>query len=167
MDWLDLVALQLLPRVILGFLLGGIIGLEREWRAKVAGLRTHALVAGGSAMFTVASAALFPAPGPTHDPARIAAQIVTGVGFLGAGAILRAGGTVIGLTTAASIWVAAALGLLAGAGAYALALASTLVTLVVLRFPARRLGLTRPQLQALRGRAGRRRGQRRTTRPLI
>jgi putative Mg2+ transporter-C (MgtC) family protein len=152
MDWPDLVALQLLPRVVLGFLLGGLIGLERAWRAKAAGVRTHALVAGGSAMFTVASAALFQTPGAPHDPTRIAAQVVTGIGFLGAGAILRAGGTVVGLTTAASIWVAAALGLLAGAGAYLLALASALVTLLVLRFPAQRLGLAGPRLRAARPR---------------
>lgn len=165
MEWLDLPVLPLLLRVILAFVLGGLLGLEREWRAKVAGLRTHALVAGGSAMFTVASAAFFRAPDTTHDPARIAAQIVTGVGFLGAGAILRAGGTVIGLTTAASIWVAAALGMLAGAGAYVLATACALLTVLVLRFPARRLGLAAARQRASATRqptaSGRPRGRRR------
>lgn len=127
--------LDLLPRILVGFVLGAALGLERERRAKVAGLRTHMLVAGGAAIFTVASFAIFAGEGTVRDPARIAAQIVTGVGFLGAGAILRSGTSVSGVTTAASIWVAAGLGMLAGGGAYALAVASAAFAIVALRLP--------------------------------
>jgi putative Mg2+ transporter-C (MgtC) family protein len=126
---------DLLSRVLVAFALGGVIGLERERRAKVAGLRTHMLVAGGSALFTVASYALFVGEGTVHDPGRIAAQIVTGVGFLGGGAILRGGASISGLTTAASIWMAAAVGMVAGGGAYPLAVVSAAVAVGVLRLP--------------------------------
>ena len=81
---------------------GAVVGFERERASKAAGLRTHMLVAGGAAIFTVASAYLFDATGPPRDPARVAAQIVTGIGFLGAGAIIVRGISVRGLTTAAT-----------------------------------------------------------------
>src|SRR5918911_2677805 len=126
---------ELIGRVLVAFLLGGVIGVERERRAKVAGLRTHMLVAGGSALFTVASYALFVGEGTGYDPSRVAAQIVTGIGFLGAGAIIHSAGSVSGLTTAASIWIAAAIGMVAGGGAYPLAVVGTLAAVVVLRLP--------------------------------
>lgn len=127
--------LELALRIAIGFLLGAIIGVERERWSKAAGLRTHMLVAGGSAIFTVVSANLFDTIGQSRDPARVAAQIVTGIGFLGAGAIIRSGGSVTGLTTAATIWVAAGLGMLAGVGAYSLALVSVVFTLIALVLP--------------------------------
>lgn len=142
-DFARMLQWDLLAPVLVAFGLGALIGLERERRAKVAGLRTHMLVAGGSALFTVASYALFTSYGTTQDPARVAAQIVTGIGFLGAGAIIQSGRSVQGLTTAASIWLAAAVGLVAGVGAYPLAIASTVVALGVLRLPRERL---RPQV---------------------
>lgn len=131
--------LDLALRILVAFVLGAAIGLEREYRAKAAGLRTHMLVAGGSAMFTVASFAVFTTEGTMRDPTRIAAQIVTGVGFLGAGAILRSGGTVSGLTTAATIWVAAGLGILVGGGAYMLAVISVILTVITMRLPHKQL----------------------------
>jgi putative Mg2+ transporter-C (MgtC) family protein len=127
--------LDLALRIAVGFLLGAAIGVERERWSKAAGLRTHMLVAGGSAIFTVVSAYLFDATGQPSDPARVAAQVVTGIGFLGAGAIIRSGGAVTGLTTAATIWVAAGLGMLAGVGAYSLAVVSVTFTLIALVLP--------------------------------
>jgi putative Mg2+ transporter-C (MgtC) family protein len=94
----------------------------------------HMLVAGGAAIFTVASLTLF-GDGGTGDRGRVAAQIVTGVGFLGAGSIIRSGASVSGLTTAATIWVAAGLGMLAGGGAYLLAVFSAALTIIALRIP--------------------------------
>jgi putative Mg2+ transporter-C (MgtC) family protein len=129
--------LDLVFRIVLGFFLGGALGLEREWRDKPAGLRTHMLVGGGAAMYTVASYALWGSFDVPRDPARIAAQVVVGVGFLGGGAILRSGLSVIGLTTAATIWVSAAVGMLAGGGGYSLAIAGTLMSVLVLRLPER------------------------------
>jgi putative Mg2+ transporter-C (MgtC) family protein len=118
-------------RLALAAVLGGAIGLEREYRRKPAGLRTNILIALGSALFSVLSFELGAAAG---SPDRIAAQIVTGIGFLGAGAILRSGESVHGLTTAATIWVNAAIGMAAGLGSYALAVGSAVITLVVLAF---------------------------------
>src|SRR5881397_273893 len=103
-------------RLLLAAILGALIGLEREIHDHPAGMRTHLLVSLGSAGFTALSIYAFPAPGA--DPARVAAQIVTGIGFLGAGAILKQGVTIHGLTTAASLWVVAAVGMAAGAGAW-------------------------------------------------
>jgi putative Mg2+ transporter-C (MgtC) family protein len=108
--------LELMLRVVLAFVLGGVIGYEREVVQRPAGLRTHMLVAAGSAAFTVVSIFGFVGEGTVRDPARVAAQIVTGVGFLGAGTIWRTSSTVRGLTTAASIWLVAAVGMLAGGG---------------------------------------------------
>src|SRR5262245_59264012 len=109
--------------------LGAAIGLEREYRRKPAGLRTNILIVVGSALFTIVSLELA-SKGGTAD--RIAAQVVTGIGFLGGGAILRRGRAVQGMTTAATIWVNAAIGMAAGAGEPGLAVAATAVTLVVL-----------------------------------
>jgi len=110
-------------RLVLAAALGAVIGYQRERSGKPAGLRTHMLICVGSALFTVASIYGFGA-----DIARVAAGIVTGVGFLGAGAILhREGGIVAGLTTAATIWVSAAIGLTAGAGLYVLSTVARLL----------------------------------------
>ena len=117
-------------RLLLAAVLGALVGLEREIHAHPAGMRTHLLVSLGSAGFTVLSIAAFPSPG--SDPARVAAQIVTGIGFLGAGAILKEGVTVHGLTTAASLWVVAAVGMAAGAGAWVTALTITGIAIVSL-----------------------------------
>jgi len=116
-------------RVFLAAGLGGLIGFEREWSQKSAGLRTNTLITVGSALFTLISIEI--AVG-TADPGRIAAQIVTGIGFLGGGAILRTGTSVRGLTTAAIIWVNAGIGMAAGAGRYRVAIIGTVATLVVL-----------------------------------
>jgi putative Mg2+ transporter-C (MgtC) family protein len=107
--------------------LGAVIGLERELSAQQAGLRTHMLVALGSALFTLAGAEIF-----GTDPTRVAAQVVTGIGFLGGGAIVRDGFTTRGLTTAASLWVTAAVGLAVGLRAWFAAVVTTVVALVVL-----------------------------------
>jgi putative Mg2+ transporter-C (MgtC) family protein len=116
-------------RLLLAAGLGAAIGLEREYRRKPAGLRTNILIAVGSALFTIVSLQLA-SQGGTAD--RIAAQVVTGIGFLGGGAILRRGRAVQGMTTAATIWMNAAIGMAAGAGESSLAVAATIVTLIVL-----------------------------------
>jgi putative Mg2+ transporter-C (MgtC) family protein len=125
---------ELMLRLGLAVGLCGAIGLERETRGQVAGLRTHILVGVGAALFTLVSAYAFDAgdPGTRIDPTRIAAQIVTGIGFLGAGTIIRQGLTVRGLTTAASLWIVAAIGMASGAGYYLGAAATTGVVLVSL-----------------------------------
>jgi putative Mg2+ transporter-C (MgtC) family protein len=115
-------------RVTLAFVLGGIVGFERERVQRPAGLRTHMLVAAGSACFTVASVYGFEGFGTVRDPARLAAQIITGIGFLGAGTIFRTGSTVRGLTTASSIWITASIGVVAGLGMLTLAIFTTLLT---------------------------------------
>lgn len=122
--------LELIQRLLLSAALGAALGFEREWRQKYAGLRTNILIALGSTLFTVMSIDLAAAAG--GDPTRVAAQIVTGIGFLGAGAIMRTGAGVRGLTTAAMIWVNAAIGVAVGGGEYHLAVIATGVTLVVL-----------------------------------
>jgi putative Mg2+ transporter-C (MgtC) family protein len=121
---------EALLRLALAGVLGGLIGLERELREREAGLRTHLLVAVGAALFTIAGAYGFDSP--RVDPTRVAAQIVTGIGFLGAGAIIRQGFSVRGLTTAATLWVVAAVGLASGAGYYSGAVITTAVVLVAL-----------------------------------
>jgi putative Mg2+ transporter-C (MgtC) family protein len=125
---------ELLLRLGLTVVLCGAIGLEREARGQAAGLRTHILVGVGAALFTLVSAYAFEsgAPGQRVDPTRIAAQIVTGIGFLGAGSIIQQGLTVRGLTTAAALWVVAAIGMAVGAGYYLGASASTGIILVSL-----------------------------------
>ena len=121
-------------------LVGLVIGTEREFTHRPAGMRTHILVALGACVVAITSELLFRqyrALGATPDPARLSAQVITGVGFLGAGTIMREGATVKGLTTAASLWAVACLGIAAGAGYYALAFAGMgfiFVTLTVLEF---------------------------------
>jgi putative Mg2+ transporter-C (MgtC) family protein len=125
-------------RLVVAAALGGAIGFERELREREAGLRTHLLVSVGAAVFTLVSAYGFAdfeygfETGVTLDPTRIAAQIVTGIGFLGAGAIIRQGLSVRGLTTAATLWVVAAIGMASGAGYYSAAVLATLIVLVSL-----------------------------------
>jgi putative Mg2+ transporter-C (MgtC) family protein len=121
---------EALLRIVLAGVLGGLIGLERELREREAGLRTHLLVSVGAALFTIAGAYGFDSV--RVDPTRIAAQIVTGIGFLGAGAIIRQGFSVRGLTTAATLWVVAAVGLASGAGYYSGAVITTGVVLIAL-----------------------------------
>jgi putative Mg2+ transporter-C (MgtC) family protein len=119
-----------LGRLLLAAGLGAILGAERELSQRAAGLRTNILIALGSSLFTLVSIHMANVDG--GDPTRIPAQIVTGIGFLGGGAILRGRGDIRGLTTAATIWVNAAVGMAAGAGFYILAIVSTIVTLLVL-----------------------------------
>lgn len=122
--------LDLALRLTAGLALGAIIGFERELHRQPAGFRTHSLVALGAALFTVVSA--FGFVGDLVDPTRIAAQIVSGIGFIGAGTILQYRGHIRGLTTAASLWSVAAIGTAAGAGLYVVALVGTFLILVVL-----------------------------------
>lgn len=117
-----------LLKLCLALLIGAIIGGEREHKHKAAGLRTLILICVGSTLFTILSDSV----GSFGESGRIAANIVTGIGFLGAGAILREGLTVSGLTTASSIWVTAALGMAVGAGEYYLAIFATVIVLIVL-----------------------------------
>ena len=120
----------LIFRLVAAGLLGGLIGMEREFRAKEAGVRTHFIVALGSALFMIISQYAF--VGHQHDAARVAAQVVSGIGFIGAGVIIFQKNAVRGITTAAGIWVAGAIGLAAGAGMHALAVSATLLTIAVL-----------------------------------
>jgi putative Mg2+ transporter-C (MgtC) family protein len=115
-------------RVFLAFVLGGVVGFERERVRRPAGLRTHMLVCAGAACFTVASVYGFEGFGTNRDPARLAAQIITGIGFLGAGTIFRTGSTVRGLTTASSIWITASIGIVIGLGMLWLAVFTTACT---------------------------------------
>ncbi len=117
----------LILRLLLAGLLGGLIGAEREYRAKVAGTRTHLLVAIGAALMMIVSRYGFDGQG---DPSRVAAQIVSGIGFIGAGSIMVNKHAVHGLTTAAGIWVAAGIGMAIAAGLYAVGIASTVLSLV-------------------------------------
>jgi putative Mg2+ transporter-C (MgtC) family protein len=121
---------HILLRLTVAAALGGSIGLERELRERQAGLRTHLVVCVGSALFTLVSAYAFTSP--RVDPTRIAAQIVSGIGFLGAGAIIRQGLSVRGLTTAATLWLVAAIGMASGAGYYDAAIIATLGALLTL-----------------------------------
>ncbi len=126
-DW------NIVGRLALALVLGSIVGFERALRDKPAGFRTNILICVGACIFTMASQAL---SGPAVDQTRIAAQIVTGVGFLGAGAIIRDAKGIVGLTTAATIWAVAAVGMTAGLGLYSLAVVSTgAILLVLLGFP--------------------------------
>jgi putative Mg2+ transporter-C (MgtC) family protein len=124
---------QFVVRVALAAILGGLIGLEREWGMREAGLRTNMLISVASCLFTYLGIEALPfGEGIIRDPARIAAQIVSGVGFLGAGAVIQRRNKIQGLTTAATIWMVAAIGMAAGAGAYFSAVFSTLITLAAL-----------------------------------
>ncbi len=120
--------LEMILRLLLAAVLGGIIGFQREKSNKPTGLRTLSIISMGSALFAVVSGMSFAG----GDPTRIAAGIVTGVGFLGAGAILHRQGGVEGLTSAATIWVSAGIGLAAGAGLYLIAVATTIFTIGIL-----------------------------------
>ena len=119
-------------RLLLAALLGAVIGFQREKSGKEAGLRTNMLISVGSALLTVLSIYAFPG----SDPARMAAGVATGIGFIGAGVILhRTGGAVVGLTTAATIWAVAGIGVAAGAGLYIIAPVATALVLVILLLP--------------------------------
>lgn len=127
--------LDLIVRVVVAAALGGLVGLERELSDQPAGFRTHILVSLGAALFTMVGAyglEPFVKSGFSFDPTRVAAQIVTGIGFLGAGAILRQGITIRGLTTAAALWVTAAIGTAAGLGFWSGAVATTVATVMSL-----------------------------------
>jgi putative Mg2+ transporter-C (MgtC) family protein len=124
--------LEMALRLLLATFLGGVIGFQREKSGKEAGLRTNMLICLGSALLTVLSIYAFPG----SDPARIAAGIAAGIGFIGAGVILhRTGGAVVGLTSAATIWAVAGIGMAAGAGLYIIAPVATVLALVILLLP--------------------------------
>ncbi len=116
--------------VVIAVVLGGVIGIEREFRRKAAGLRTNVLICVGAAVFTIISRKMGGAG--EQSVTRIAAQVVTGVGFLGAGAIVRDRAGVLGLTTAATIWLVASIGMACGAGFFKLAAATTVLAILVL-----------------------------------
>jgi len=125
--------IEVILRLLLATALGAGIGYQRERASKPAGLRTHSLIALGAALFTVASIFGF---GNEVDPSRVAAGVVAGIGFIGAGVIFRTSGAwVAGLTTAASIWVTAAVGMAAGAGMYLISLFGALIAAGVLLIP--------------------------------
>ncbi len=146
----DISVLDWITRLGVAAILSGAVGFEREAKHKAAGLRTHMLVGLGAALFTIVGAYGFAG----GDPARVAAQIVSGVGFLGAGAIFRDGTTVKGLTTAAGLWGVAAIGMTTGAGLIGGAVIATVIVLIVLQL----LGLTERRMRSRRARG--------TTRPL-
>ena len=127
---------ELALRMGMAAILGGLVGIEREYVGKAAGFRTHALVSAGSSLIMIVSIYIYEvykAQGAQTDPSRIAAQVVSGIGFLGAGAIIRSGaGVVVGLTTAASLWACAAIGLASGSGYYEGAFIGTIVVLIIL-----------------------------------
>ena len=127
------VLLDFLPKALLAIACGGLVGVEREVRRKPAGFRTNILICFGSMLFMWLSARVAStfAPGNPGDPGRIAAQVVTGIGFLGAGTIIQSRGYIRGLTSAAMIWVVAAIGMLIGAGMSAVGAISTLLVLLV------------------------------------
>jgi putative Mg2+ transporter-C (MgtC) family protein len=136
-DWHGSTSLtQVAIRLVVAVIIGGIIGWDRQRSAKPAGMRTHMLVSLGSASFTLlgfeVGAYLPERQGAGFDPTRVLQGVVGGIGFLGAGAIIRSQGRVSGITTAASVWVAGALGAAAGTGAFMLALTTTLLTFLVL-----------------------------------
>lgn len=124
-DW------ELILRLFLGGMMGGLIGMEREFRAKEAGIRTHFIVALGSALFMIISQYAF-GDSVRFDASRVAAQVVSGIGFIGAGVIIFQKNVVRGITTAAGLWVSAAIGLACGAGMFPVAVAATLLTLLCL-----------------------------------
>ncbi len=129
---------DILLRVIISVVLGFSIGFERELTSKFAGLRTHILVCVGSCVFTILSIFVFPTVAATGhyeafgDPARIAAQVLTGIGFIGGGTVLRHGSSVFGLTTAATLWTTASIGMAVGCGEIILGIVATILTLIVL-----------------------------------
>ena len=130
--------IDIIVRVLVATVLGFMIGFERELTSKFAGLRTHILVCIGSCIFTILSIMVFPTVAANGhyeaygDPARIAAQILTGIGFIGGGTVLRHGSSVFGLTTAATLWTTASIGMAVGCGQIILAVVATLLTMCVL-----------------------------------
>jgi putative Mg2+ transporter-C (MgtC) family protein len=150
---------DMLIRIATGAALGGVIGLERDRHGRQAGLRTHFIVALASATFMVVSAHFFyfqhygTTPGITADPSRIAASVVTGIGFLAGGAILKTGLTVQGLTTAAGLWLVAAIGLCSGAGMFPEAVVATVLGLAALTlfrvFEGKQDGMSRRKVSVL------------------
>ena len=154
----ELSVAEVLLRLGLAAVLGGAIGAERELRERGAGLRTHLLVSVGAALFTLVSGyawsdfSFSTERGVVFDPTRVAAQIVTGIGFLGAGAIIRQGLSVRGLTTAATLWAVAAIGMATGVGYYTAAVATTGIVLIAL-WPLRMLAYR--LFSAIRGEEGR------------
>lgn len=113
-------------RLIIAAIVGSVLGFERELKNSPAGMRTHALVTLGSATFTLASLSF------SQDPARIAAQVAVGIGFLGGGVIFKSGNTILGLTTAANLWIASAIGLMIGLGQYVIGLTATALAILTL-----------------------------------
>lgn len=130
------ILLFLLPKVGVALLVGTLVGIEREYRGKLAGIKTNALICSASALFTAVSLLMSeygsPTPAPSADVTRIVAQIVSGIGFLGAGAIFKSASKVQGLTTAAVIWAVAALGILVGYGIFLATIAITVVFIIFL-----------------------------------
>lgn len=124
--------LNIVINLLIAFVLGGAIGWVREMEGKTAGLRTHILVCVGSALFMMLSAEMMLQSG-IADPGRIAAGVVTGIGFIGAGCILQARGAIKGITTAASIWITAAIGIASGTGFYVGAFTAAIITLITLQ----------------------------------
>lgn len=122
---------QMLLRLVVAVVLGALVGYERERKGKPAGVRTHGMVCLGAALFTVVSIYGF---GLSGDPTRVAAMIVSGIGFLGAGAVLHQRESVHGLTTAASLWVTAAIGLAVGVGMIGMSFMTTILVFLLLRF---------------------------------
>ncbi len=122
--------LYFLSALLLSLFLGGLMGIEREIHHKFAGFRTHILVSVGSTLYTLIS--LYGFNSPNTDPSRVAAQIVTGIGFLGAGAIIHKNASIQGLTTAATLWISASIGLAVGVGMWREAIITTLLSLIVL-----------------------------------
>jgi putative Mg2+ transporter-C (MgtC) family protein len=122
---------QMLLRLVVAVFVGALVGYERERKGKPAGVRTHGMVCLGAALFTVVSLYGF---GTASDPTRVAAMVVSGIGFLGAGAILHQRESVHGLTTAASLWVTAAIGLAVGVGMFAMSLVTTILVFLLLHF---------------------------------
>ncbi len=131
---IDINELKIGLQLLAAALLGGAIGLEREYWRKAAGLRTHMLVSLGACLFTILSREAFNSfIGKTsYDPSRIAANIIVGIGFIGAGVIIQTKGGIKGITTAAGIWLAAAIGMAIGCHFYAIALFTTLIAVVIL-----------------------------------
>jgi putative Mg2+ transporter-C (MgtC) family protein len=125
--------LNIITNLVIALVLGGAIGWLREMEGKTAGLRTHILVCVGSALFMMLSGEMLLKSG-LADPGRIAAGVVTGIGFIGAGCIVQARGAVRGITTAASIWVTAAIGVASGTGFYVGAVAATIIALLTIYF---------------------------------
>ncbi len=120
--------IEMVLRLIVAFALSGIVGFEREVRFKPAGLRTHMMVGAGSTVFTVLSLYAF----PTSDPARVAASIAVGIGFIGAGTIYKSEKKVVGLTTASTLWITAAMGMAVGVGYFLLAIVIAVLAILFL-----------------------------------